>query len=352
LPANAETLWQEGTPAQRLAVLRRLRAVDPTLARQWIETTWKREKAELRAELVAVLAVRLEAEDESLLEHALDDKVASVRTAAAQTLRRLTTSAFAERMLERAETMLTYAKGALKVTPPASLDASWQRDGMVAKAVGHKVDRTAWFMQVLSMVPPTHWEERFSLSAEELITLAAETKWEAVLLEGWTRAAVDCGGDSWLVPLGTFWSRTAKSQDMRLRAGEMYTLLGPLLPPSLQEEPAIRLIQTPDTATGPYFAEAISSVGQPWSMTLGEEYLRGLRAFVSGLTGKSTKMEPWNESLAVAAIALPAECLAAGEPLIVPGDKHNWYAQQFQRQLDGFQNTMRLRAQIEKEISL
>jgi hypothetical protein len=173
-----------------------------------------------------------------------------------------------------------------------------------------------------------------------------------VLLEGWTRAAVDCGGDSWLVPLGTFWSRTAKSQDMRLRAGEMYTLLGPLLPPSLQEEPAIRLIQTPDTATGPYFAEAISSVGQPWSMTLGEEYLRGLRAFVSGLTGKSTKMEPWNESLAVAAIALPAECLAAGEPLIVPGDKHNWYAQQFQRQLDGFQNTMRLRAQIEKEISL
>jgi hypothetical protein len=64
-------------------------------------------------------------------------------------------------------------------------------------------------------------------------------------------------------------------------------------------------------------------------------------------------MGPWDESLAVAATALPADILSAAcEPLVVPGDRHNWYTQQFQRQLDGFQNTMRLRARIEKEISL
>ncbi len=351
LPADAETLWQEGTTAQRLEVLRRLRVADPQLARQWIEATWKREKAELRTELVRMLAAFLSAEDEPLLERALDDKAASVRTAAAEILRRLTTSALAQRMRERAQAMLTYAKGALKVTPPGSLDASWQRDGIAAKVI--KGDRTVWFMQVLSSVPPAHWEERFDLSAEALIALASETKWEPTLLEGWTRAAATFGGDSWLVPLGMYWSGPAKNRDRRQRAGEMYTLLGPLLPPSLQEEIAIRLIQAPDAAAGPSFSEVISSVGQPWSVTLGEEYLRGLQAFVSGLTGKSTSMDPWDESLAVASTALPADILSAAcEPLVVPGDKHNWYTQQFQRELDGFQNTMRLRARIEKEISL
>ena len=41
VPANAETIWQEGTPAQRLAILRRVRAGDPARARTWIEEVWR-----------------------------------------------------------------------------------------------------------------------------------------------------------------------------------------------------------------------------------------------------------------------------------------------------------------------
>ncbi|HEY7416870.1 MAG TPA: DUF5691 domain-containing protein, partial [Ktedonobacteraceae bacterium] len=48
LPADAETIWQEGTTGQRSEILRRLRAVDAAQARAWLAEVWKQEKADVR----------------------------------------------------------------------------------------------------------------------------------------------------------------------------------------------------------------------------------------------------------------------------------------------------------------
>ena len=120
VPDDAQALWQEGSADARLEVLRRIRSIDPLLAREWVEGCWKQEKAEFRVEMVRVLKVRLGPDDEQLLEHALDDRASGVRSAAAETLRYLTTSALAERMLARAGTLLAGTNGALKATPPAA----------------------------------------------------------------------------------------------------------------------------------------------------------------------------------------------------------------------------------------
>ena len=136
VPANAQVLWQEGSRDQRIEVLRRVRAADPGLAREWILATWRREKAELRAELLPALKVHLSPADEPLLEQALDDRAGGVRAAAAEILRTLSTSAFAGRMLARADSLLTYSKGVLHASPPTSIDAVWQRDGISARPGG------------------------------------------------------------------------------------------------------------------------------------------------------------------------------------------------------------------------
>ena len=352
--ADAETFWQEGTGVRRLEALHWVRATDPRRAGQWVEAAWKREKAEVRALLVKALQVNLGPLDEPLLERALDDRAGSVRSVAAETLLQLPNSALVRRMVERADTMLSYMKGALSITLPATLDASWQRDGIVAHMAGRKEEGAWWMGQVLANVPPSHWEARFAISPEALVALAAPTKWGLPLLEGWTRAAAGFGESSWLVVLAEFWSQPIKRRDLQQRAGDMYTLLAPHLPQSLQEKAVMRLLGDMAAApSGPSFYEAVSQVARPWSEALGEEYLRGLRAFVAQLDQKSKSAEPWDDTLTIASAALPAGCvMEACEPLTVPKDNHNWYIQHFQRQLDDFASTLQLRTRIDKEIPL
>ena len=353
-PAEAETFWREGSSARRLEALRWVRATDPRRAGEWVEEAWKREKAELRVELVKCLQVSLGPEDEPLLERALDDRASSVRSVSAETLLQLPNSALVRRMVDRADTMLAYTKGTLSITLPATLDASWQRDGIVAHMAGRKDEGTWWMGQVLADVPPSHWEARFGISPEALVALAAPTKWGLPLLEGWTRAATIFGDNTWLVALTEFWSQPIKRRDLQQRAGDMYTLLAPHIPQSLQEETVMRLLgDVTSASSGPSFYEAISQVNHPWSEALGDEYLRGLRAFVAELDQKSKNAEPWDDTLSIASAALPPRCvMAACEPLAVPKDNHNWYIQHFQRQLDDFASTMQLRTRIDKEIPL
>jgi hypothetical protein len=352
--ADAETLWREGIAARRLEALRWVRATDARLAGQWVEAAWKGEKAELRVELVRALHVDLGPDDESLLERAVDDRAGSVRSEAAETLRRLPNSALMGRMAERADAMIAYTKDALNIKLPATLDVAWQRDGIVTQTAGRKGEGSWWLVQVLANVPPSHWEARFNISPEALVALAASSKLGLPLLEGWTRAASDFGEESWLIALAEFWSQPIQRRDLQQRAGDMYTLLAPHLPQSLQEETVMKLLDDmASESSGPTFLEAISKVTRPWSEALGEAYLRGLRAFVAQLDQKSKSAEPWDDTLSLAGVALPPACWsAAREPLTVPKDNHNWYIQHFQRLLDDFASTLQLRARIDKEIPL
>ena len=86
LPANAEVLWQEGTPAQRLGILGRMRTEQPALARAWLEAAWREEKADFRSDALLRLDRGLSRDDEPFLDKALDDRSQSVRARAATLL--------------------------------------------------------------------------------------------------------------------------------------------------------------------------------------------------------------------------------------------------------------------------
>jgi hypothetical protein len=353
VPADAQALWQEGPDEQRLQILHRIRSFDPGHARQWILDCWKQEKAEFRVEMVQVLKTHLGAEDEQLLEQALDDRASAVRAAAAEILRFLATGALAERMVARADAMITRTNGTLKVTPPAAIDAAWRRDGITAKAGSQKGERSSWLVQILSSVPPGHWERQLGLAPAALIAAAGQTRWESALLEGWTQAALMFGNDSWLVPLWNRWAEPGDKGEVQQRSDQMCALLASKLPHSLQEEIAIRLLHDPSAQPGPSFALTLASVAVPWTRALGDEYLAGLQAFVAHLDTTSNSAEPWGDTLSHAATALPADCLAAqaAKPLMVPDGSHTWYIQRFQHDLDTFQNIVELRASIEKELA-
>ena len=228
--ASEETLWQEGTLGQRCQILTRVRSVEPAKAREWLADVWKKEKAEARAELLATFEMGLSAEDEPFLEKALDDRSEAVREISAGFLAHIPVSAFMQRMLARADAMLTYTHGTFSITLPTDIDASWQRDG-IEKPSNRSTDPQTWYArQVLVLIPPTHWEERFSIVPAEIIAdlivkkdkmhtttsknAFMETEREStigeLLLVCWLYAATRFESPRWVEPLWGWWCKNPR----------------------------------------------------------------------------------------------------------------------------------------------
>jgi hypothetical protein len=190
--SDLDTVWNEGTLAARIAVLTRLHELQPSRARDWLSQVWPKEKAEPRAQLLAAFGTTLTADDEPFLENILDDRSMAVRTAAARLLARIPGSRLSQRMIARADAMLTYeapkagmlsklkalaggAGGKLTVEPPQEIDAAWERDGIPAKVSQEVGKRAYWLRQVLSMVPLPHWQQRYGIAPDALLSAARAT---------------------------------------------------------------------------------------------------------------------------------------------------------------------------------
>lgn len=346
-PTTAETVWQEGTTAQRIAVLRQLRTSDPARARDQLAAVWKREKAEVRADLLGAVEIGLSADDEAFLEAALDDKSVAVRAVAASLLTHIPASALAARMRERAATMLTFADGKLNVSMPAALDNDTIRDGIVEKPPRGTGERAWWLAQIIRCVPPSYWLEHFNATPETLIAAASASKWRSTLLEAWTRAAVTFDDLPWLTPLWSYWLQAAREKE-DVDPDEMRALLAPRVSPAALEEWALSVITDPAADNHP---EALAMLPRPWSVPVTRAYLAGLRAFAGSLTNESSSADPWDDTFHTAARAIPPECFAeALEPIDLPRDNRQFQIAGFRRQLDTFVETMRTRQRIHKEI--
>ena len=358
LPTNAENIWQEGTAAQRAALLRSLRASDPVQARDWLDAVWKQEKADVRFQLLDSFVVGLSAADEPFLEQTLDDRSANVRLLAAKLLARIPSSALAARMRERADDQLTLVKGKIDAAPQ-TLDKEWLRDGIVEKAPAGFGQGGWWLAQILSLVLPSHWEERFGMAPEQLLTAAAKSNWEGQIVIGWSQAADLFRASSWALPL---WRRWAQEEKRRkhipgVNAYEMRATLASLIPADQLAEMIPHVMKgsiLPGAAALPdnAWSELIVAMPAPWSKDFGEFYLSGLRTYARNLTPKTYNSEAWLPTLDTAALALPAECLhAALEPWTIP-ENSTWQVNEARRQIESFVETLHMRQRLVEEIPL
>lgn len=206
-------IWSTGGREARAAALRRLRQCEPGGARDLLQSTWKQDAADDRAEFLGALVTNLGADDEPFLEAALDDRGKQVKAVAADLLCRLPTSALVARMIDRARPLLTFTaalpgkllrKGTaarLNVALPAdAFDPAWARDGVAEKPDEKVGRRQSWLGQFLAAIPPTYWSDLWGVSAADCIA-AANDEFMTIVLTAWNRAAARHPDPQWISAL-------------------------------------------------------------------------------------------------------------------------------------------------------
>jgi len=341
LPANAETIWQEGTLEQRCMVLRNLREIDPAKARDWLAEVWKQEKAEARTAFITTFEVKLSLEDEPFLEKALDDRSTNVQAIAVSLLARIPGSALAQRMQVRADAILTYTKGKITMTPPETIDEHWKQDGLDKDGAA----KTSTLQQIISFVAPSHWEERFGMIPEKLIS--ALKKDEApMMLEAWSQATLRHNTTNWILPLLDMWHHSFKKS-------KSYTDLEPAIQmiaclPQQKAEDIIAHLLFENT----HWNSALTVLPRPWSHKFGEACLQALQDHIRTLKKNDPGYYEWNQILDAAAIALPESCFErALQPWEMPEEEKNgWVISYWRSNLTDFSEVIRTRKQLMEEI--
>jgi hypothetical protein len=333
LGATDETAWETGSPAARLALLRRVRAADPNRARGLLNQTWPEESPDDRATLLGVLETHLSMADEPFLEMVLDDRRKEVRQRAADLLVRLPTSRLVQRMIARAQPLLAFRGGwrpRLDVTLPAACDKAMIRDGIEPKPSAALGEKAWWLCQMLGAIPPSVWCDAWNTTPPVLIKAAAKHEWERVLLDGWRTGAQRSQDAQWAEAMVRDWPELAVLLPPARREAWVLELLKHNAEPLRHDHPALGVL---------------SACHHPWSVTLTRAVLAHLpRTFqVSAWTIRSLFKE--------FALYIPPSLVPEVERMLsqVPAEvsaQHQWA-----EAIDEFLAQLQFRYEMLKEIA-
>lgn len=370
-----ERLWLEGDMPARVAALRRMRATEPDRARDWLEESWKRDKADQRAAFLELVREGLGPADIPFLEGTAKDRSQKIRSIRFELLATLPGSSIAEGLKDHASFIrlakpipqggvkgmlkkLVWApedKPRLSVELPDAPDAFWQEAGISVKppqGIGPK----AWLLQqMLALIPLDFWQEQLHASPEELIDAACETEWSLSILEGWARSAISMPGSGWLPPLVTWWRDFSEDGHDAAKRGRQ--LRAELLPGLVAADPDQRiglteLLLNGSADSGLPWPDILKTVQHPWPLPLARLWLTAVRSAFK-LQGTENRFE-WLETLPLAAGALPDECLAEALAWDLPEKQENetWGLGFWRKSLAVFCERIELRRVIAEEIHL
>ena len=282
LAATDPEAWRTGSRGERHAYLAAQRERDPAAGRELLAAEWPRLAADERAALLAVLARGLSADDEELLEAALDDRAGAVRAVAQRLLTLVTGSRFCRRATERAAAVVRLERQAdrrrLAVRLPGNPDAAAVRDGIDPRPPSPSIRAGAWLLtQVIAAVPLAAWTTLLGLPPADIVALpivalSAEPNVGLDVHAGWRLAAVNQGSSEWAEALlaagdpddGGNRPPAAWPADQRLAA---------TLPPGRRAARAAALLAGTNLNAGPTAAQhAIAEVGGfvPWPGALAD----------------------------------------------------------------------------------
>ncbi|YCM42474.1 DUF5691 domain-containing protein [Verrucomicrobiaceae bacterium 227] len=180
--------WEVASLAQRLAHLAALRLTDPAVAAQLITSTWDQESPDGRAAFVSLVAETPSSFDIDWLESlALKERRRATTLTACRALIQLPESAYSQRCLARAASLLEIHKRRITLTPPDDFDPGWASDGIIQKAPSGTGEKAWWARQLLARIPLSQWPA--ILGIKDPLTHRLDADWEEPILLAWLDSA-------------------------------------------------------------------------------------------------------------------------------------------------------------------
>ena len=203
--------WDEAGHQQRVYIFRQLREKDISKSLLLLQSVWGDIDYRQKKSFLKVLKHSVCLEDEAFLELALKDRRKEVRKVAAVLLQSIAGSKLLDRVWLILDELISIEKGkdgGRKTTHPTprrnhpemlrdGIDPSqqWLRGGLRASRLG----------QMIAIIPPSKWEEKFNKTPEELIDIFAQSDYAIILLQAFSYATSLHSNDKWAVAILEFW---------------------------------------------------------------------------------------------------------------------------------------------------
>lgn len=168
-----EEIWQSGTLAQRVVLLKKMRQTEPAKAREWLQQTWTQENAANKVDLLKTLKTNCTPADLPWLESLLAEKGQKVKDEVIAILKQIPGSSIVKRyedllqqsvILKKEKALMgMMTKVSIQQRLPAAVDESIYKSG-VEKLSGPKsniTDEQFVIYQLVCAVPPSFWEKQF-----------------------------------------------------------------------------------------------------------------------------------------------------------------------------------------------
>lgn len=206
-----DDIWETGLFAERLAYLRHLRQQNPRLAIEYLNDTWEQEGHKDRLKFIQALEINLGKEDEAFLENCLDIRRKDLRRICSRLLATIPDAALPKRIIAQLDELIEVKKRSgkkekLLISLPDTWEASMARDGIdpIKKwpKGGVKASR---FLQMMTLVPPKHWEQMLEQSPEEAVGTFVRSEWSSLLMQSALDACCLHLDADWMKALLTFW---------------------------------------------------------------------------------------------------------------------------------------------------
>ena len=310
MPANADAIWRDGSPADRLQALAYWRASDPEKASDAVIAVWRQTKADFRSRMLATLAPTwsdVVATDEPLLEMALDDRGAQVRNLAQRMLARVPGSAYRQRAIARADALVSMGRKKLSVSAPEAYEKSWERDGIERKARQGADELAWWLTQIIALTPPDHWVERFGRTPADLLAAAPDSHF-IEFVEGLADAVMRYQAEGWAPALLELWRQRPDRQSKLEHIPTFFTPLR-FLPRQELEGIALRTLREGEAKHDMPWRYVAGALPRPWGVEVARAWIAALREHASNL---SAAKQPYHELTMVGGdrvLALPRELL-------------------------------------------
>jgi hypothetical protein len=362
-----EDHWREGLKETRLIALSQLRRQEPAVARQWLEETWSKEKAESRFELLDALSINLSNDDIPFLEGLEKDRSANVRSKASDLLCRLPDSSLSQQIREWVSPWVEYAPagksvgakllklaggkahGTISVTPPSSYEDAWRKLGIAETPPQGMGNRAYWLHELVRRVPTSFWAQRFGCSPTELIEAAKDDAYGSELLQAWTIGTSLARDTEWGHALWKYWLefQPTGKQPVTSVKGNMLSSVASVMT-SDQLEPLI-LEAIRHSSTELPLDAVLEQLASPWSQKFGTAILGASRK-VLAQPQQSEAAVRWTAVLSRVAAALPKECLTEAVAEWLLPDSDDYFVRHVRKQIEQFQETIRTRLRLHELI--